>query len=59
LVKVATISVSKFRKFAENKFNIDDFIVDYKITKEVKVMPLDKQSGSKQKVEDITDIIEI
>jgi hypothetical protein len=54
LTKVATISISKFRKFAENKFNIDDFIVDYKITKEVKVMPLDKQNGSKQKVEDIT-----
>ena len=38
LIKVATISVSKFRKFAENKFNIDDFIVDYKEFKEVKII---------------------
>jgi len=38
LAKVATISVSKFRKFAENKLNIDDFIVDYKEVKEVKII---------------------
>ena len=38
LTKVATISVSKFKKLAENKFNIDDFIVGYKELKEVKII---------------------
>jgi DNA-binding protein H-NS len=42
LTKVATISVSKFRKLAENKFNIDDFIIDYKEVKEVKIILPDK-----------------
>jgi len=38
LAEVVSISMSKFRKFAENKLNIDDFIVDYKEVKEVKII---------------------
>ncbi len=38
LAEVATISVSKFKKFTENKLNIEDFIVDYKEIKEVKII---------------------
>jgi K+ transporter len=38
LTKVATISVSKFRKFAERKFDINDFIIGYKETKEVRII---------------------
>lgn len=41
LTKIATISVSKFKKFAENKLDIDidDFIIGYKETKEVRIIP--------------------
>jgi len=49
LTKVATISVSKFRKLAENKFDIDDFIVGYKELKEVKIILPGEWNGNKQK----------
>jgi ribosomal protein S17 len=38
LTEVATISISKLRKLAENRFNVDDF-VEYRETKEIKVIP--------------------
>ncbi|MBX0312226.1 MAG: hypothetical protein JHC31_10730 [Sulfurihydrogenibium sp.] len=49
LTKIATISVSKFKKFTENKLDIDidDFIIGYKETKEVRIIPPDKQDKNK------------
>jgi hypothetical protein len=38
LAEVASVSVSRFKKFAESKeFNMEDFIADYRETKEVLV----------------------